>query len=89
MTPQDQPDPVLLEEFAKDMKTFEESGAGMPFVFTPSEAFQLLAIMQLALRHPELKGPTAAFGYKLALSIQDRLCKTPALQEVARRGWDR
>lgn len=84
-------DGALQDEFVKELKALEESGAGMPFVFTPSEAFTLLAVLQLALRHPNLaaKGATAAeFARSLAENIERRLCKTPALQEVASQGWN-
>jgi|KBSMisStaDraftv2_1062788.scaffolds.fasta_scaffold2197489_1 hypothetical protein len=81
---------TLQEEFVKELKALEESGAGMPFVFTPSEAFTLLALLQLALRHPYLDdvgATTADFARNLAENIEQRLCITPAMQEVARRGW--
>jgi hypothetical protein len=84
-------DAELQKQFTEDLLALERSGAGMPFVFNPSEAFSLLALLQLALRHPgigsDAKG-TGAFGRALAENIQGRLCRTPAMQEVARRGWD-
>jgi len=77
----------LLLEFTEEVRQLEESGAGMPFVFSPSEAFMLLAILQLALRHPRVDGTTGQFARTLAENIEGRLCKTPALKEVARQGW--
>lgn len=78
----------LEEQFAADIKDLIDSGAGMPFVFNPGEAFMLLAVLQLALRHPGLDGAAGAFARGLAENIEQRLCVTPALKEVARRGWD-
>jgi hypothetical protein len=82
---------TLQEEFVNELEALEESGAGMPFVFTPSEAFILLAVLQLALRHPNLADTgaiAAAFARNLAENIEQRLCVTPVLQEVARQGWN-
>jgi hypothetical protein len=77
----------LQQRFVQEILELQESGAGMPFVFTPSEAFTLLAILQLVLRHPRIDGPTGEFARSLAENIEERLCKTPALKEVARQGW--
>jgi hypothetical protein len=84
-------DPELLEQFTADIVALEESGAGLPFVFTPSEAFYLLALLQLGLRHPAVDTDTPGagrFGEELARNIESRLCQTPAMKEVARRGWE-
>lgn len=78
----------LEEQFAADIKDLIDSGAGMPFVFNPGEAFMLLAVLQLALRHPGLDGAAGKFARELAKNIEQRLCVTPALKEVARRGWE-
>jgi hypothetical protein len=84
-------DKELLEQFTAEIVDLEQSGAGLPFVFKPSEAFYLLALLQLALRHPFVDTDTpgaAQFGEQLARNIESRLCKTPAMAEVARRGWE-
>jgi hypothetical protein len=80
----------LQAQFVEEITALEESGAGMPFIFKPSEAFMLLSILQLALRHPAMAqtSPTVAeFARALAENIQERLCKTPAMKEIAERGW--
>ena len=67
----------------------QESGAVLPFEFRPGEAFMLLATLQLALRHPGLADTsTGDFIESLARNIEGRVCKTDALREMARRGWD-
>jgi len=84
-------DPELQQEFLAEIRALEESRAGVPFVFRPSEAFYLLALLQLALRHPGVNrdAPGAGkFGYELARNIESRLCRTPAMAEVARQGWE-
>jgi hypothetical protein len=77
----------LQQQFIQEIQTLQDSGAAMPLVFTPSEAFMLLAILQLVLRHPRVDGPTGEFARSFAENIEERLCKTPALKEVARQGW--
>ena len=88
-------DAALESQFTEELIALEHSGAGLPFIFTPSEAWYLLALLQLALRHPALAkasqdviGQPGEFARGLAENIEGRLCKTPAMREVARRGWD-
>jgi hypothetical protein len=80
--------PELGSQFEAEMRALIDAGAGLPFVFNPGEAFTLLAVLQLALRHPALDGYPEVFARSLAEEIERRLCVTPALREVARRGWD-
>jgi hypothetical protein len=49
----------------------------------------LLSAVQLACRHPEFKGPTREIAEALAREIFDEMDITPAIREVARRGWAR
>lgn len=80
----------LFDEFQKDLMGLEDSGAGLPFVFTPTQAFTLLGMLQLVLRHPKVQpgsGPASEFAQGLAEEIIERLCITEAMREVARQGW--
>ncbi len=79
----------LQQEFTRELVELENSGAGLPFVYAPSEAWMLLSVLQLALRHPGLQDSSAVhtFARTLAQNIEARLCQTPAMKEVARRGW--
>jgi hypothetical protein len=52
------------------------------------QAWALFSQLQLALRHPENKGATADIARHFAEVIQKQVAKTPALAEVAKRGWD-
>ena len=83
------PDSELLREFISEITRLENTGAGVPFVFSPSEAFMLLSLLQLALRHPGcVNGAVGEFGRRLAADIEGRVCICgPAMKEVARRGW--
>lgn len=78
----------LEEQLAAEIQDLMDAGAGMPFIFNPGEAFMLLALLQLVLRHPRLPTSTAEFARGLAKNIEKRLCITPALKECVRRGWE-
>jgi hypothetical protein len=78
---------ALEEAFTAEMRALVESGAGLPFIFDPLEAFTLLGLLQLALRHPKIDGFPREFGQGLAHNIEERIGKTPAIREIARRGW--
>jgi hypothetical protein len=81
----------VFRQFSRDLIDLELSGAGMAFVFKPSEAFFLLGTLQLAMRHPQFSEHEAAsrFIRGLAEEIEQRIGKTPALREVAARGWQK
>lgn len=55
---------------------------------TPLQAWLLLSQLQLALRHPANAGVGADFARALAQVLIEYCAPTPALQEMARRGWD-
>ncbi len=77
----------LADEFNAEMRALTESGACLPLYLAPAEAFSLLSTLQLALRHPKMVGQAAELARKVAEEIEERLCKTPALKEVAAMGW--
>ena len=84
----------LKDEFLRELKSLEDSGAALPFLLTPGEAWCLLSALQLALRHPQFQPDgdphhiAADWAYKFARHIQDRLCILPALAQIAEMGWD-
>lgn len=80
----------LIERCIGELKELTESGAVLPLHFRPHEAFMLMSVLQLALRHPRIgeRGGVGAFAKDLALNIESRLCKSPAMAELARRGWN-
>lgn len=83
-------DEELQKLAAEEIAALEESGAGLPFIFRPSEAYTLLSLLQLALRHPAIQDAeeVAAFARRLARNIEERMGKDhPGLMEMARRGW--
>ena len=83
-------DESMVKQALDDIRKLEESGAGLPLIFRPHEALMLLSLLQLALRHPRVSEQSNVFQFAtvLAHDIESRLCKTPALVEMARRGWN-
>lgn len=83
------PDLDALEaRFAVEFKQLMLTGREVMLVLTAVEAWQVFSLLQLALRHPGNNGATAVFGRLLARQLETAVTPTPALVEVARRGWD-
>lgn len=83
----------LKEEFLRELKQLEDSGAGLPFVLSPGEAWFLLSAVQLVLRHPGMNNGrnanVAEWLHLFARNIQERLCDGhPAMSQIAEMGWD-
>jgi hypothetical protein len=76
----------LYKAFTRDFKLIY----GKPIIMElPGEtAWYLFMNLQLALRHPGNTGPSAEFVRKFALELQEKLAITPALRELAEKGWD-
>lgn len=52
------------------------------------EAWSVFGMLQLALRHPELPANSKRVTTYIARRLQSLIATTPALEELARRGWD-
>ena len=82
----------LKEQFVAELRALEESGAGLPFLLSPAEAWYLLAAVQLVLRHPGMQhgrnANTAEWLHAFGRNIQERLCQSPAMAQIAEMGWD-
>jgi len=83
-TPQNE----VEEQYMAEMR--ERVLAGETFVLEmdlPCVA-AVLAMLQLALRHPGTAGMLAAqTARRVACSLEQELGRTPAIAEAARRGW--
>jgi hypothetical protein len=79
---------ALAQLLVDEIRDLTEDGAGLPCIFSAVEAFTLLSLLQLALRHPGLHGYTRDFATRLAKDLESRLSVTPAIRESVRRGWN-
>jgi hypothetical protein len=78
---------ALFKRFSDEFKALE----GKPFILetTAVHAWAIMTHIQLALRHPKNKGPTAAMAKEIAQKMIEVLAPPgTALREVADRGWN-
>lgn len=80
------PDEQLLALAEEDMRRLQHDHTMLNL--TLPEAMILLAQVQLALRHPGNTGSSAAVATRLARRLERIVSLTPAIGEIARRGWD-
>jgi hypothetical protein len=66
-----------------------KKGQTITLQLKPLQAWALLGNLQLALAHERNQGTTARIGYRIAKQLERAVAATPALREVARRGWQR
>jgi hypothetical protein len=77
----------LYERFSAEFLALQDH-PGVVLEMTAIQAWAVLSSIQLACRHPEFTGPTRQMAEEIARQIQEGLAKTPALAEVAARGWE-
>lgn len=78
-------DPLFIQ-FSEEFKKFEE----VPFTLetTALHAWIIACQLQLALKHPENKGPSAEMARELAQKIFNKIGEgNPVLRQVAEMGW--
>jgi hypothetical protein len=77
----------LFERFGEEFKALK----GKPFILetTALHAWLIMAQLQLALRHPQNKGPSSNMVREICNKIIEVVAPPgTALREVADRGWD-
>lgn len=82
-------EPDLFLRFSEEFKAVQGRGVCVVLELTALEGWALLCMVQLALRHPLNVGRTAAIARPIAEVLERAVATTPALAEVARRGWHR
>ncbi len=78
----------LFDNFAIEFKALVDDKQPILLEITKLQAWTIFCQIQLALRHPENTGPTANIARAIAIQLARALAPTPALAEVAKRGWD-
>jgi hypothetical protein len=82
-------DADLYEQFKLEFREFSKDQQPIMIMLTKLQAWALFAQIQLALRHPANKGPTSDVVRHIAVVLEKEVAKTPAMAELARRGWDK
>jgi hypothetical protein len=78
----------LYKRFSEEFKTLCEDKQPVILELTKKQAWMLMCEVQLALRHPNNNGPSAKVSKEVAELLQEQIATTPALAELARRGWE-
>ncbi|MDD5457478.1 MAG: hypothetical protein PHV30_10680 [Candidatus Margulisbacteria bacterium] len=81
--------PENIRRFKSDFERYVNDLKVIKMDVTPLEAWVIMCQLQLALRHPRNIGPTAVIAREIAKEIQEKVAITPALQEIAEKGWKR
>jgi hypothetical protein len=78
----------LIARCAREMEALTKAGAPVVLELSPVDAYTLLSQIQVALRHPENKGPTAEGARRIARQIEELLAPPgSAMREMSERGW--
>lgn len=76
----------FFDQFREEMLLIDENPP-LTLTLKRSEAFLLLSQLQLALRHPENTGFAADWIRRLGETLEGAVSVSPAIADVARRGW--
>jgi hypothetical protein len=80
-------DPIF-EQFSEEFRNICLDPQPVGLLLSKLQVWAILANLQLALRHPDNKGAMAEIAKSLAQQIEKQIATTPALAEVAKRGWN-
>ena len=81
-------DDPLFESFSEEFRNLCVDPQPIVLPLTKLQAWVLFSQLQLALRHPKNKGSSADIAKYIAEQIQKHVAVSPALAEVAKRGWN-
>jgi hypothetical protein len=84
----DADDEMLVREGAAELAELLEHQGPIEFVLRPQTAFQLCALLQLALRHPGTTGDTRRTAITVIEHVRAYFTDAPAVLEMMRRGDD-
>lgn len=86
-TPTYEPDRKLTEQFARDFDALCTAGAPVTLILNASQAWIIMAMLQLACRHPDNVGHSRVITEAIGRTLQAAVATTPALNAIAERGW--
>ena len=77
----------LFQTYKAELEQLEKAGFQIYISLKPTQAVALVGTIQLALRHPQFKGPASIMAFKFVRWIQQELAgPAPATAEMIRRG---
>lgn len=78
----------LGQLYSAEMTDRLRNGESVAIEMDVAMAASMLALLQLALRHPEMRtGAVATHARLVSILLQQQLSRTPAIAESCRRGW--
>lgn len=86
-TPPYQPDLTLADQFARDFDALCTTGTPVTMQLDAHQAWIVMAMLQLACRHPDVAGYSRLMTEAIGHTLQTAVATTPALNAVAERGW--
>lgn len=78
-------------QFVQEMTALEQNGTPVQLCFSPTEAWVVMSLLQLSLRHPGIVGPTRVVAEAAARQIIQSLVDkgmSPGLLSLAEQGFD-
>lgn len=80
----------LIKAASNDLDCEDEGGFTRYLLdLSGNAAWAVLNLLQLALTHPEVGDALGKLGREGAQQLEEQICTTAALKEMARRGWER
>lgn len=77
----------LREDFKREFDAMAADPQLITLRLTKVQAWAVISQLQLAFRHPANRGPTSEIAKIIAEAIEPMIATTPALKQVAARGW--
>jgi hypothetical protein len=77
----------FIEQYTAELKQLEEVGFQIHISLKPVLAVSIISALQLALRHPNFKGPVSVIVFNFIRMLSDEFKgRAPFTAEVIRRG---
>ena len=78
-----------VKDAIADLKRMEADGWAYTLTLGSAEAFALVSMLQVVLKHPPTGGPAWVITStnEIARSIERAVGQTGAIQEILREGW--
>lgn len=78
---------IPAEDYDRTMELLRLQTIDVPVTLNGVQAFQLLAALQLVLRHPTWTGPARDFVEQLARGVQEQISISPTIATMCEEGW--
>ena len=77
---------TLLADLTRELEARSRDGRPMELLLLPASAFQMAALLQLALRHPDVPANLRPPAQRFLTGVRAYFADCPAVLEALRRG---